>query len=140
MNYQELIEDHARIDELARELELAVQSATLRNGEVDRLLPRLARVVEQHLQKEDSFIYPELIGADDPAGATGIVLEFDAIKRDWEIYLGLWRGGVSGQDWPAFCESTVGMLGRLRERVMTETGLLYAMALREGLITMRAPH
>ena len=137
MDYRDLVSDHDRIDALADELEGAVRSCATPAPQVDALLDRLADVVKEHLQKEDSFIYPDLLQSSDPVGATGLAVEFETLKRDWETYLATWRHGLAQQDWPAFREQTFGMLKRLRERVMKETGLLYSMALSEGLITMR---
>jgi len=138
MNYQELIDDHDKIDFLAKQLEMMVshQDGTL--SDVDDLIGRLATIVADHLCKEDSFIYPQLAASSDPADSASLIDEFEEIKRDWQMYLAEWKAGAPSKNWEKFRSSTLGMLARLRSRVMKETGLLYGMALREGLITMKS--
>ena len=137
LDYRDLIDDHDRIDALAEKLELAVADEEPR-ADVDDLLARLSSLVDDHLSKEDSFIYPDIVRCDDPAVASGLVMEFEVLKRDWGEYLAKWQAGLAANDWRGFRHSTLGMLHRLRERVMKETALLYSMALREGLITMQS--
>ena len=115
IDFQDLIQDHDLIDHLAAELEDAVSLDMSPQPSVDLLLDRLARVVASHLAKEDSFIYPGLVGSKDPADATSLIVEFDVIKRDWETYLLAWRDGAAACDWPAFRVATLGMLSRLRD-------------------------
>ncbi len=135
MHYQELIADHDRIDILATALDAEVR-AEQRAPAVDDLLGRLAQEVDAHLTKEDSLIYPRLLACVDPAGAESLVIEFEALKQDWQSYLLKWHPLPPAGDWPAFCQETAGMVQRLRERVRKESGLLYAMALRENVIAM----
>ena len=137
MDYQELIDDHDQIDELARQLETVAKGDRSDEPLVDQLLSKLESVVALHLHKEDSFIYPRIAASVDPANAQDLITEFEQIKHDWQAYLGAWKDGQAREDWEAFRTSTIGMLARLRVRVMKETGLLYGMAMREGLIDMR---
>lgn len=138
MYYQELIDDHDKIDELSKQLEDIVEQQDGSSNDVDALIDRLSIVVADHLDKEDSFIYPQLASSSDPADAASLIDEFEEIKRDWSTYLAAWREGAPNDNWEEFRASTLGMLTRLRSRVMKETGLLYGMALREGLITMKS--
>ena len=138
MNYQDLISDHDRIDALTAKLEIAVQAENPEQTSAVMLLGDLERLVAAHLDKEDSFIYPDLVRSRDPADAASLVVEFESLKQDWGSYLAVWREGVTADEWLNFQASTLGMLQRLRERVMKETGLLYSLALREGMITMKA--
>lgn len=135
-DYQDLIRDHDEIDQLAEAVEKLATGDRSGSVAIDALLSQLARIVEAHLAKEDSFIYPAIIASKDPADAASLVVEFEVIKRDWKSYLEMWRDGAAASDWPAFRIATIGMLSRLRERVMKETGLLYSIALREGTITL----
>lgn len=136
MNYQELIEDHDHIDQLASQIEAIVRSNPADRTVVDKIMNDLAGIVDDHLSKEDSLIYPQLAASSDPADAASLIVEFEEIKRDWQTYLAAWKDGQASHDWPNFKSSTVSMLERLRTRVMKETGLLYSMAVREGLIAM----
>jgi hemerythrin-like domain-containing protein len=140
VNYHELIDDHDHIERLAAQLEHSVKNDPVDHASVDSVLGELATVVDDHLKKEDSFIYPQLAASADPADATSLIVEFEEIKRDWEIYLSSWKEGQAANDWNGFAASSIGMLERLRKRVMKETGLLYSMALREGLIDMKPQH
>jgi hypothetical protein len=136
MDYLELIDDHDRIDQLAAQIECIARGDPIDQAALRGIINRLAIVVQQHLEKEDSFIYPKLVGSSDPADAESLIIEFREIKRDWIQYLHAWGDGASIGEWKTFQKSTLGMLDRLRKRVMKETGLLYGMALRQELITM----
>jgi hypothetical protein len=135
--YQELIDDHDRIDRLTRQLEQLTGSPDDRFAEADRLLAQLSAAIVTHLAKEDSFIYPDLARSTDPADANGLIIEFEILKKDWTDFLAIWARPDRPADWSAFRHDAGGMLERLRERVIKETSLLYAMALREGLIQLR---
>jgi hypothetical protein len=135
--YQELIDDHDRIDQLTRQLEQLTGSPDDRFAEADRLLAQLSAAIVAHLEKEDSFIYPDLARSTDPADASGLIIEFEILKKDWTDFLAVWARPDRPADWSAFRHDASGMLERLRERVIKETSLLYAMALREGLIQLR---
>jgi hypothetical protein len=135
--YQELIDDHDRIDRLTRQLDQLTQGPDERFAEADRLLAQLSAAILAHLAKEDSFIYPDLARSTDPADAGGLIVEFEMLKADWADFLAVWARPDRPADWPAFRHDAGGMLDRLRERVIKETSLLYAMALREGLIQLR---
>jgi len=135
--YQELIDDHDRIDWLTRQLEQLTDGPDERFTEADRLLAQLSAAIVAHLAKEDSFIYPDLARSTDPADANGLIAEFEILKTDWTHFLAVWACDERPANWPAFRCDAGGMLERLRERVIKETSLLYAMALREGLIQLR---
>ncbi|WP_242154119.1 hemerythrin domain-containing protein [Sphingomonas sp. BAUL-RG-20F-R05-02] len=137
MNYQDLIDDHDQIDAFSEQLEMMVRHQDGTSSDVNALIGRLAAIVTDHLCKEDSFIYPQLAASSDPADSASLIDEFEEIKRDWQMYLAAWQAGEPSNNWEKFRSSTLGMLARLRSRVMKETGLLYGMALREGLITMK---
>ena len=136
VDYQDLINDHDQIDSLAAKLERAVDAEGPGDVPVGALLGQLEQLVAAHLTKEDSFIYPALVGSTDPVGASGLIVDFEILKQDWQTYLATWQDEMAIRRWPAFQEDTRDMLHRLRERVMQESGLLYSLALREGLITM----
>lgn len=139
MFYQQLIAEHFEIDRIAARLEATVQNADADFDTAAVILNELARVIEEHLQHENSFIYPDLARSSDPAGADVLVTEFEALKRDWRTYLDTWQEAAIAERWSSFCADSAGMLERLRERVMKETSLLYGTALREGLIVLRSP-
>jgi hypothetical protein len=136
MDYLELIDDHDRIDQLAAQVECIARGGPIHQAVLRDIIHQLAIVVQEHLEKEDSFIYPELAKSSDPADAESLIIEFREIKRDWIAYLRAWGDGASAGEWKTFQKSTLGMLDRLRKRVMKETGLLYGMALRLELIAM----
>jgi len=139
LDYQELIDDHDRIDQLTHQLDRLIDSEHDRFAEADRLLAQLSATIVAHLAKEESFIYPDLARSTDPADAIGLIIEFEILKKDWTDFLGIWARPDRPADWASFRRDTGGMLERLRLRVMKETSLLYAMALREGLIRLRPP-
>jgi len=140
MSYQRLTDEHARID-----VALAQLTATLDRPDRDSdaaagALQHLADELESHLAYEDSTLYEALLIDRKPDYAQAVEqfsAQFDALRRDWGVYLDCWGAASIAADWVGFDRATRSMIGRMAERVAAENALLYSSALRFGAIPLR---
>lgn len=141
MSYQRLIEDHDRIDHLARELEKIVDADRADPDEAVFVLMKLATTISKHLSYEDRHVYSRLIKAK-PARPGEPVIDFEEtfqqLRADWTAYLADWNIETLACDWPAFQDETRTMMARLRARTRDETNLIYPLAMQNGFIRLRS--
>lgn len=140
MSYERLIREHDAIDLAARRLENAAGAATPDTATIVGLRSELACAVNEHLHHEDRTVYALLIGLG-TKGVLNAAIDFEALfqalKCDWEDYLADWDADCILADWEGFQAETSAIMARLRERVRTETDLIYPLALKQGMIPLR---
>lgn len=135
--WRRLLGDHDRIASqcaaiaaLARRPGRHVETASI-------LLLELAIFVADHMGVEDQVV--DLTAAAIRSGATpddaaALATEFDALKCDWTAFIVRWTPDAVAADWPGFAEAAEAMMPRLSAQVRRENELLYAEALRRGII------
>jgi len=137
---QTLIAEHDHMDELAQRL---VEIAGDREDVAGALCLRatLSIALEDHLSREDSFLYDQLLGATDsvyPEAVLNFRRSFADLAADWGDYLTSWDAECIRADWEGFAAETDAIMVRLRARIAEENGLLYPLALQKGHIRLRA--
>ena len=138
-DFETLMIEHDHLDALAVALTTAMSSAR----SVDALLAIRAELsigLEEHLSKEDAFLYNGLIDArqpDFPAEIARFHSSFATLAADWTDYLQSWDAECIEAEWQEFAHETVLMMQRLRARIAAENALLYPMALRTNHIRLR---
>lgn len=138
-DFETLIAEHDHMDALAAELTLAMTSAHSVQ-DVLALRADLSITLDEHLAKEDAFLYDELIDARQPAFPAAIARfhsSFADLATDWADYLQSWDADCIEAEWQEFAAETVVMMQRLRARIAEENSLLYPMALRTNHIRLR---
>jgi len=142
MSYQRLIAEHDRIDAALVRLLNHVDAVAPDPVDTMLALSRLSDEMREHLAREDALLYPDLI-ADErhafPRIAADFEREFAELRDDWSRYLQEWDSLSIQHDWAGFCHETHSIAERLADRVAAENRLLYAAALREGVIPLRDP-
>ena len=140
MSYERLIAEHGRIDMALGRLQRLIDADVADSSAVIIALSDLSRELTDHLDYEDSFIYPRMIASANPqasAMAQEFVEDFAQLRADWGLYLGEWNSECIAEDWAEFRHQTVTMVARLAERVRAENELLYAAALQVNAIRLR---
>ena len=140
MSYERLIAEHGRIDIMLGRLLLMIEADEADTAAVTIGLSDLSRELTQHLDFEDSFIYPRMIASGNPqaaATAQEFVEDFAKLRADWGLYLGEWNSECIAEDWDGFRHETRRMMARLTDRVRAENELLYAAALQVNAIRLR---
>jgi hypothetical protein len=137
---QTLIAEHDHMDDLAEQL---IAIATDREDVTGALCLRatLSISLEDHLSREDSFLYDQLLGATDkvfPAAVLDFRRSFADLAADWGDYLSTWDAECIRADWASFAAETIAIMHRLRARIADENALLYPLALQKGHIRLRA--
>jgi hypothetical protein len=131
LDYDTLVAQHEAID-AATQVLLALSVKTVpRPVEAASMLSVLAVLVRDHLSAEDPVIYETVAvtcGTRHGEAAALSAREFERLKHDWTDYLRRWTAPAIAANWVGFVEESHGMLGRLRERVMRETAILYSLA------------
>jgi hypothetical protein len=140
VSYEKLIAEHGLIDAaLARLAVLAKDDIPDLPG-VILALSDLSCELSVHLAHEDGFLYSRMLTNGTPEGqaaAQTFINEFAELRHDWGLYLGEWNRDCIAGDWAHFRQETDAMIARLAGRIAAENNLLYTMALRIGVITLR---
>ena len=140
-DFHTLMIEHDRLDRLAVELLDIVA------GDPDPVASLATRAdlsvtLDDHLSKEDGFLYDRLLGKPGEDNYPARVREFHscfaALAADWRDYLQLWDNECVAADWTGFVGETIDMMERLRARIKAENDLLYPMALQKNHIRLRA--
>jgi iron-sulfur cluster repair protein YtfE (RIC family) len=140
MSYQRLIAEHDRVDAALVRLLNHVDAVAPDPVATMLALSRLTDELRGHLAREDAFLYPDLIAGEGrafPGIAADFVQAFAELRHDWDRYLHEWDSLSIQQDWAGFRHETHSIAARLADRVAAENRLLYAAALREGVIPLR---
>lgn len=139
-DYQTLIAEHDQMDGLAEQLIALISGREDAAGALC-LRATLSITLDDHLSREDSFLYDELLGATDkvfPAAVLEFRRSFADLAADWGDYLSSWDAECIRADWASFAAETVAIMHRLRARIADENALLYPLALQKGHIRLRA--
>ncbi len=141
-SWARLLGDHDRIARqcatlaaVARRPDRPVETASI-------LLLELAVVVADHMGVEDQVIdmtCAAISTGTTPAEATAMAAELERLKADWTRFIVRWNHPTIERDWPIFGEAAEAMLSRLAAQVRRENELLYAEALRRGIIDSGQP-
>lgn len=136
-----LIKEHETICGIADRLIAAVSASPRDLVGILMLRSELAIVLEEHLLKEDSFLYEKSLtqaGGDFASEIDRFEANYASLTADWQSYLDEWTLDVIANDLDHFCATTVEIIARLQARVAHENGLLYPLALQQGRIKLRA--
>ncbi|MHA6722406.1 hemerythrin domain-containing protein [Sphingomonas sp. RS2018] len=139
MTYLRLIAEHNAIDAAADVVVALSKSTTPRPAEAAAALEVLAQLLRDHLSGEEDAIFHTLLaakGGRHAETAERMGIEFDRLKDDWGSYLYRWDGGSVVARWDEFATETQAMLGRIRERVMFETMMLYSLGVHLEVIAV----
>ena len=102
-------------------------------------LSRFAQLLQIHLLREDSLLYPALIASGDrrlAAVAATFQDELGDLDILVEAYEQKWTGSAISYRWADFCEDTGTLLRRVRTRIHREDEGLYPLL--EGLTELAA--
>ncbi|MCP3734806.1 hypothetical protein M9979_07975 [Sphingomonas sp. RP10(2022)] len=142
ISWSRLLGDHDRIAQQCAALVALVQRDDEATETASILLLELAVFVADHLGVEDEVIDLTLAAlrtGTPPRSAVAMTVALDALKRDWTTFLVTWTPAAVAADWPAFAVAAQAMLPRLAAQVRHENELLYAEALRRGIIDRGEP-
>ncbi len=137
----QLIKEHETICGIAERLIAAVCAAPRDLVGILMLRSELAIVLQEHLDKEDSFLYEKSLRqtkGDFIAAIDKFEANYASLTADWQAYLEEWTLDVIAKDLDHFCAVTLEIIARLQARVAHENGLLYPLALQQGRIQLRA--
>jgi Hemerythrin HHE cation binding domain len=138
---EQLIADHAQMEVIVRQLSTTAAGPPALAGDASMALEQLADALDQHLMREDSFIYTQALRDSQTVfgdAAEAFERAFLDLKRDWRAYLRNWSLTDMYAEWTTFRAETRHMMARLHQRISAENDLLYPLALQCGLIRLRA--
>jgi len=141
VDYETLMHEHDALDRLAEQLDRAIGEASGPSTPALAARERLSTALIAHVAKEDSAIYPRLIGGNDASAAAAaqeVIHEFRDLMVDWIDYARDWDRDRALAEWDSFAAATRALLARLRGRIKRENELLYPLALRASHIRLRA--
>ncbi len=139
-DYQTLIAEHDRLDGFAINMMAIVAGPRNPDGAI-AARATLSIDLEDHLSREDSFLYDRLLEKEGDAFSQAVGAfhrDFANLTRDWVDYLRGWDADRVSADWSSFAQDTLSIMHRLRERIAAENDLLYPLALERGHIRLRA--
>lgn len=101
------------------------------------LLERFIQLLQVHLLREDSILYPNMLGGNDPEAAT-VAATFQAELGSLDAHVAQfeseWTTSEISSRWPTFCEDISILLQELRLRIERENEELYPLAERSTRI------
>ena len=139
-DYQTLLTEHDGMDALAEQL-LEIARGTCDVQAALETRAKLSVDLDDHLSREDSFLYDEAMGATRtsfPAAVLRFRQTFADLTADWSDYLRTWDADCITVDWAMFAAETTAITHRLRERIAEENDILYPLALHQSHIRLRA--
>ena len=129
MQIDELARQHHELSQMAAELLIAINAPEPRP--VAALRWRLARALLAHLALEDSYLYPALMGSQEPSVA-GVAASFreemGQLAPMFRKYLAEWADLRIANEWPVFATETRTIISALRQRILYEDNTLYPVA------------
>lgn len=138
LSFEEVIADHDRINDRIAALGRSARDAAISPSALFADLCELAIVIGGHLRFEDISIYARVMQTtSSEKEADALDRAFEQLKEDWLAYLREWSLECIAADRAAFAAATNEMLGRVQQRVATETRLLYAPGLQRGVLALR---
>jgi len=134
-----LIEDHNALDTCAWTLAILAESPSPVPETAFDELQKFRCALNTHLAEESHFMASRGgVGRDEFARhASEHEHRFADLVAEWETYLGEWNQETMGEDWTSFGTATRWIMGRLRAQIQAENAVLYPLALRHGLVTLR---
>jgi len=139
-SYRQLIDDHERIEQSARQLLAAVRDENSEAATLGSQLNALALTIGEHIVIEDAVIAQvDDVPKAGPWVDTWIegVASFQRLKSDWVAFLNHWNTAAIAQDRPGFQAQAEAIFARLSERLQDETRAFYSTALQHGGIALR---
>ncbi|MDP8994655.1 MAG: hemerythrin domain-containing protein [Pseudomonadota bacterium] len=95
------------------------------------LLERFNQLLQIHLLREDSVLYPAMIEGEDPDAATLAILfqdELGGLDRHLAEFDAKWANADISTRWFEFCLEIAGLAAELRLRIERENEELYPLA------------
>jgi hypothetical protein len=141
-SWTRLVGDHDRIARQCAALVTLSRRANRPAEDAAVLLLELAVGVADHLGVEDQVIdltTTAIRTGSSPEEAAAMAAALDALKVDWTRFIVRWSPAAVIADWADFAGEAESMLGRLSDQVRRENELLYAEALRRGVIDTGQP-
>ena len=128
----QLRNEHDLLLALANDLE-AVCSAPRPDGftPLSILLERFYQLLQIHLLREDSILYPRMLAGSDQNAATvaaAFQAELGSVDSHVARFEKEWTPGEISGRWPAFCQDIRVLLEELRARIERENDELYPLA------------
>ncbi|WP_242122098.1 hypothetical protein [Sphingomonas lacusdianchii] len=139
ISYHRLIEDHEKIVDAAGHLPSCIADKSYEAEELAAKLDMLAGQVRDHLAVEDAIMVRDHGKMMRPwaetcqDGPNGVA----RLRKDWLAFLDAWNRRTISENRRGFAEAADHLLGRLRERIQTETWAFYATGLQSGAISLR---
>lgn len=139
MNFERLIAEHDHIDALTVKLEAIAGRDEPDAYAVSQAQFDLRDALDAHFAHEDGAMYARLIDVSGEAGAAVQTFhaDFAALCVDWNAYLAEWTADCLEADWESFRAETASLMQRVRDRTKQETNLIYGLALRHNVISLR---
>ena len=140
-SFDKLIAEH---DELEAAAQLLLLTANCREFDVDAVMAirsKLAMDLADHLIKEDGLVYPHLLASSDASisnAAGTFITDFQDIASVWSGYVDYWTPANIMADVQGFRDMTHVVVKRLIDRIQRENDELYPLALRAGVLKLRA--
>lgn len=141
-SWARLVDDHDRI---ARQCAALVALARREDRPAEAaavLLLELAVGVADHLGVEDQVIDLTVTAAragTPPAEIAAMAQALEVLKDDWTTFIIRWPPAAVADHWADFAGEVESMTNRLSDQVRRENELLYAEALRRGVIDYGRP-
>ncbi|MEH3157558.1 MAG: hypothetical protein PGN08_00780 [Sphingomonas taxi] len=142
ITWTRLLGDHERIAQQCATIALLAQREDRPAETVAILLLELAVFVADHLGVEDEVIDLTLAAVrtgSSPQDAVAMARRLEVLKSDWGAFIVAWTPAALATRWPEFAVAAEAMLPRLVAQVRGESELLYAEALRRGVIDSGQP-
>ena len=139
-SFATLVEEHDVLDAMAVSLTRLFDGNASNAARAITLRDDISTLLDAHLLHEDADVYPMLIECADPATAdtaSDFCASFRTLAGDWACYLARWDAATARKNWSVFVRESRAMIARLRRRIADENALLYPVALRATVISLR---
>lgn len=141
-SWARLVGDHDRIAQQCAALVALARRADRPAEAAAVLLLEIAVCVADHLGIEDQVIDLTVTAVStgvSPADAATMSEALEVLKADWTDFVVRWTPAAVLGHWSSFAGEAEIMMSRLSEQVRHENELLYAEALRRGIIDRGQP-
>ena len=101
------------------------------------VLGRFTQLLQIHLLREDSVLYPVMVtSADNRAATVAAAFQFElgALDKWVEAFESRWTGAAISSEWSTFCEELQDLLAAVRLRIERENDELYPLFEAETLM------